>query len=513
MKRLFSEVKIDKDSGLLIVRRESGEFLSGSDRMVAVGGGVKARIAKTRDNQYLVQEYLFDKNRFTEESVEAWLNEKSKSYEVSLTKVQENAPKGSFQDITMRLCYALNQSGLYLDEYGNNRAYVAWVFTDYFVACVGEAYYKINYSEGDGGSMILGEPEKVDMEFVAAECAKQNTKLDKRGQSNMTLVEFGMPNVLLENLDAPKKQVRAVLIEAGTNYSKKRHYPKRTIQESAPLFAGLKMYLNHPTSMEERERPERDVREWVATITESWYDEGKVLANIAIHANWLWQLFESDPVFREHIGISINAAGRASYSQIDGQTMEVVEKIVTPQSVDWVTEAGARGRVLQLIESEKREEQKTMLKTMTLHEVKTERPDLFQIHESEVRAKVAAEFDAKKDAIIKEAVAPIQRQLDELTVAKKKDAQRTKITSLVEASQLPKQAQGRLIESLSKSIYETDEKLDASVKQAVSDELKYLTEVGGFKIKSDGSVEGNTQLQEGAAHLLKRLGVKTEEKK
>lgn len=511
LKNKFLESKIVQDQGSFVVRTEA-EFVSGSHRMMAVGGGVRAKVAKTKEGKIKVQEFIFDRDRFNEERVTQWLKKNSETIEESLAKVSENAPKGSFQDITMRLSHAVNMSGMFLNEYGNCCGWVEYVFPSYCVVRAGEQYYKVEYAE-ENGTFSLGVPAPADMEFVAQESQKQKEKYERKLKENCQLeekIEFAS----LREKDEAKREVVAVLIEAGTNFAKKRHYPKATIQEAAPLFAGLKMYLDHPTQREEQEKPERSLKEWVATIVESWYEDGSAIGRIKVHSDWLWDLLENDPVFREHIGISINASGRRSYSPIQGQTMEVIEEIVSPKSVDWVTEPGARGRVLELIESNRlKEEDKTMLKTVTLTEVKNERPDLVAIIENEVKQKMESEIQGKITAAVKEATAPLQgeltaakSQLNSITESQKETAKIGKIKELVEASKLPAKAKSKLIESLSAQKFEDEKKLEEAVNAAIKSELEYLTEVGGIKIGGD---EGSTQVKETVTSpLMNRLGIK-----
>lgn len=515
MKHKFSEAKIQKDENALVVRRESSDFVAGSDRMMAVGGGVRARVAKTKEGKLLVQEFLFDRDRFTEEKVNKWLEKNSQMIEESLAKVQENAPKGSFQDITMRLSNAVNMSGMFLDEYGNNCGWLEWVFNDFCVVQSCGEYYRIDYSETENGMFTLGQPVKADMEFVAKEAKNQKTKFERKMKQNCELDESIKVGALKEK-DTSKREVVAVLIEAGTNYAKKRHYPKSTIQESAPLFAGLKMYLDHPTQREEAEKPERSLREWVATIVESWYEDGAAVGRIKVHSDWLWDLLENDPVFREHIGISINASGRRSYSPIQGQQMEVIEEIVAPKSVDWVTEPGARGRVLQLIESKRqKEEDKTMLKTVTINEVRSERPDLVAVIEGEVKQKMEPEIQARINTAVTEAKKPLETELNAIKESQKEVGKNAKIKELVEGSKLPAKAKEKLIESLGKQSFQDETKLVEAINQAVKDELAYLKDLGGIKIVGDEAEDVNAVRETVASPLLKRLGIKEnkEEKK
>lgn len=286
MKVKFSEAKIEIESNALVVRRESADFISGTERMVAVGGGVRARLGKTKDGKTLVQEFIFDRDRFSENTVDQWIEKNSKTFEESVSKIQENAPKGSFQDITMRLINSLNKSGFFNDEYGNNSAYIAWVFPGYFIAEAHGQYFKVDYTETSEGIIELGGPVPADMEFIAKESTDYKEKFERKNRPNCE-IEESFKTKIKEQIDTEKREVMAVLIESGTNFAKKRHYPKRTIQESAPLFAGLKMYVDHPTQREEQEKPERSLREWVATITESWYEDGSAIGRIKVHSDWL----------------------------------------------------------------------------------------------------------------------------------------------------------------------------------------------------------------------------------
>src|SRR5690349_10721679 len=86
MLKTFLESKIQVEKNTYIVRKESSDFVAGSERMVAVGGGIKARLAKTKSGTLAVQEFLFDRDRFAEESVSKWLKDNASTFEKSLLK-------------------------------------------------------------------------------------------------------------------------------------------------------------------------------------------------------------------------------------------------------------------------------------------------------------------------------------------------------------------------------------------------------------------------------------------
>lgn len=503
--------KFFKQNGFIIYKEaKHGEVMTGSERMLALGGGVKARVMKTKSGKAIIESFYFDADRFDQPKAQKWIDDNQAKLETSLTKVQENLPAGSFQDITLRVQTALNCCDLFPDDMdGDIDTWVVYAFPDYVIVDSFGVLYKVPYTD-EGGKIILGTQEKVSVEFVAQEANRIREKFENLFKPNADIVEI-VSKVKFDvkeasSLSDTERKIPIVIIEAGKNFSKRRYYPKSTIQEASPLFAGLKMFINHPTDAEERARPERDLKDWVSTITESWYDPelGASRGIAHVHDVWLWEHLK-DPVFRENIGISINASGKRYTKEIDGEQTEVIEKIFQPQSVDWVTEPGARGRVAYLKESQQKEGDAEMLKTVTLKELKEQRQDLI----NEVLAESKAATQSEKDQAVREAVAPLNARISELENKDKKAAQKAKVTSLVEASKLPAKAKQKLIESLSVSLYETEEKLADAVKVAVESELAYLKEVGGIKISDGGGAAGN--IKEGITKdLEKNLGLKEE---
>jgi cation transport regulator len=57
-----------------------------------------------------------------------------------------------------------------------------------------------------------------------------------------------------------------VVIKPGLNSSKERYYPPEVLARDYAVFEGVKMYADHPTDDEEKQRPERSIKDWVATL-------------------------------------------------------------------------------------------------------------------------------------------------------------------------------------------------------------------------------------------------------
>jgi hypothetical protein len=307
-------------------------------------------------------------------------------------------------------------------------------------------------------------------------------------------------------------QVEVTLIEQGCNEQKKRVYPDKTIKEAAPIFKGMKMYLNHPTAKEEAERPERDLKDWVSTITESRYEGGKALGLVAVHDPWLRERL-ADPVAREHIGLSINAGGKIAIGKFNGKEgYQIVEQIIParkngPASVDWVTEAGARGRVNRLLESNRGDRKMSELKDATLKEVKLEREDLVEAISKEAVEPVKKELEGLKTQL-QEANGKIKAMED----ATKLSAQNAAVEkALKEAQGIPEPSKERIKAQFSKLV---EGNLQESLKSAIASELDYVNKiVGKGKVKTGTNETKSTDLHESLQKGLdERAGVAEKEK-
>lgn len=142
------------------------------------------------------------------------------------------------------------------------------------------------------------------------------------------------------------------IIEAGWNKSGSRFYPAEVLARDVPRVypAGTHMYLDHPTLTEEAELPERSVTRLAAVLAEDPYttDGGRTMrarARIfAPHREFLAEAWRD-------IGVSINGEGDGQWGEKDGRQGLIIESLTAGRSVDFVTRAGAGGRILQLFES------------------------------------------------------------------------------------------------------------------------------------------------------------------
>jgi hypothetical protein len=137
-----------------------------------------------------------------------------------------------------------------------------------------------------------------------------------------------------------------MLISPGTGAT--AHYPADVLERDGPKVfkKGTLMFWNHQTSRESTERPEGDLNNLAAILTEDarynpsgpkgpgLYSQAKVMADYAQRVE------ERAP----HIGLSIRAGGTADGTKVDGKP--VLKSIDYAESVDYVTKAGRGGLAL-----------------------------------------------------------------------------------------------------------------------------------------------------------------------
>lgn len=184
---------------------------------------------------------------------------------------------------------------------------------------------------------------------------------------------------------------QVVIIQEGLgNLKDGFYYTKECLKNSITHFEGKKIYADHPSSQEEEVRPERSVRDILGYFENVKYEEaegrGQLTASVRLmdEAPYSWARglmryavdFSKKFPDKEFVGLSINASGDAEEKPVEDFMKEyqvpesamvklqsavsqglgsvrVVNLITDAISCDLVTEAGAGGKVLSMIEQEK----------------------------------------------------------------------------------------------------------------------------------------------------------------
>lgn len=255
------------------------------------------------------------------------------------------------------------------------------------------------------------------------------------------------------------------VIEPGWGSS--GYYPAQVLERDGPsIFSkGLKMFWNHATPTEEAMRPEGDLN----ALAAEFISDSRYLANgpegPGLYADA--KVFEGyqGPIndMAKHIGVSIRATGRAAQGEAEGRKGPIVQQLTAAKSVDFVTEPGAGGKILDMFEAARKPQPATVHK------------------EDEVDEKKFNEALAARDQ-------EIARLKEGALLRDAKDFVRQQVAT----ANVPDVTKARLVESLSANPPVKDGALDtevykARISEAVTAETEYLTKAAGY---GSGRVEG-----------------------
>lgn len=152
----------------------------------------------------------------------------------------------------------------------------------------------------------------------------------------------GPGRLLVKLIDAGKGSSGVYTAEALQLAAQERVFP-----------AGTHMYIDHPTETEQWERPERSVKDLAAVLVEdARYDAGMqaLVAEVRVFSQWRQPIAE----MMESIGTSIRAMADTEPGEWEGRPTKVITRLLEALSVDFVTHAGRGGKILQVLESDRR---------------------------------------------------------------------------------------------------------------------------------------------------------------
>ena len=328
------------------------------------------------------------------------------------------------------------------------------------------------------------------------------------------LREFGGIVVpLIEAKTDDKGTIPVKIIDPGWGSS--GYYSREVLQQAvnARVYAaGLQMYWNHPSKTDEKDRPERDLRDLAGVLTEDarWDEHGPkgpgVYARAKVFAAYRDAVAEMGP----YIGLSHYVWGESKPGEAEGKKGDIITRIVAARSVDFVTVPGRGGAIAEAFRAarppEPTDEQKaagvssmgetTSTPKLTLESIRKEHPEIIE----------ALRTEFENDSARKEAQAQQKKKLAEagkaLEEAKAENARLKEAQLLVEArtfveakvkdAKIPDLTKARIVESLGKSPVVKDGKLDeaaytAKIEAAVKAEAEYLAKLGAGKIEGMGA--------------------------
>lgn len=312
-----------------------------------------------------------------------------------------------------------------------------------------KAHAKAALSRLDQSDLSAAEKAKVKRRAYRMLGKSESTKeADDQGMIGDVMESFEI-DLKEADFKLGKNELTVTFLQPGFNRSGARYYKKEAISEAVAkgLFSNVKMFVNHATSQELNQRPERDLKDWVSTIKESWVDPqtGAGKARVKVVQPWfagfLKDLKENDAL--GDVGLSIFARGRTVPTTMEGRRTAVVEEFQAAMSVDWVTEPGAGGRVDEIWESytpvRTRTEELNVLSSMSaseaLAEIKKERGDVLALLQAEVVQESTAQAEAEAKVT----------ELQEAAETAKTEAQTLKESLAAKETELVKLREGIMI--------------------------------------------------------------------
>lgn len=306
----------------------------------------------------------------------------------------------------------------------------------------------------------------------------------KESESRTLLTGF----IPLTEAKIDKGMAKITVIKAGFNASKDRYYPLDTLERDYKVFEGIKMYADHPSEFDESNRPERSIRDWVATLKNVRMENHSVVGEAHVVEPWMQEKLATlrDKGMLQDMGISINAVGAATEATIEGFKTSYIEHITRGRSVDFVTEAGAGGLV-EMYEAERDVD----VDFITLNILRERRPDLVKEIEDttkntllkEVKKQMELETEIKE---LKETNETLTAERDNLKTEKETAEKASRIAETkalvdkaISEADLPEPAKTRILER-----FKDAEKADG-LAEAIKAEHDYVA-----AISESGKVKG-----------------------
>lgn len=378
----------------------------------------------------------------------------------------------------------------------------------YHVAKVGKTSATLHGPVGKGGMktishqalaedhLDLGASDQLSQVYAAESWRESATNL---GDSRRVQISSLFP-IQEAAYDASKGLLTLTVIRPGLNKSGERYYPADVLKRDHHIFEGAKMFVNHQTEKELKERPEGRVQDWAATMKKVWAEsDGTIKGQAAvIDPNLKAKLEELNKQgMLSDMGVSIRALGESVPGEISGKKTNIVESLLRARSVDFVTYAGAGGRV-EVMESDRIDDD-IDLAQVSEAELRRLRPDLVQLIESQAKEQEMNEKELKalqdrltaleaENKKLQESTAVVsQRKLDllekenkelkaqveEAETKEKKATAATKLAEMLKESKLPDAAQKRIQTRFK------DATTDDDFAEAIAEEREYLKSVGG----------------------------------
>lgn len=358
-------------------------------------------------------------------------------------------------------------------------AYVRDVFPDSVVYTQGDTVYQAPYTLA-GESVTIGDALPVELAYVAKE-----TPVTESGDA----LDAGFVP-LVEKAVRADGTITVKLIDPGWGSS--GYYSQEVLERDGPkvFTKGTKMYVDHPTPEEDRQRPERSVRDLAAVLESNarFLENGPDGPGLYADARVYKPFQEVINEVAEDIGVSIRAMGRAKFGTAEGKQGSIVEAIVGAKSVDFVTDPGRGGKILTLYEAARQQNQGAAAPAVTQQQeansmlTEAQQKELLESHKTL----------QEQNKTLTESLQALTTQVARLGEVSTLQESRAFVSQTLAGVNLPEITKARLVESLSGNPVLKDGQIDREafktrIEEAAKAEAQYLASVtGGGAIRGMG---------------------------
>lgn len=262
--------------------------------------------------------------------------------------------------------------------------YVVDIWEDRLVAVDGRTQrkYQVGFVEDEDRNLVfdqMDEWQEVELTYSNVATMESYGKVTRQPPLRIPLSEVDM--------NEESGVIKGVIVTEGLS-ANNNYYTLDALRNTGHLFEGKPIFVDHPTKTEQRDRPERSVRDIAGIIrsTEMGYNkEGKNALRFTGYIS------KAEPELRTKIAeglvgdLSIMAFGTGKRDPKSG--VFVVEAFTDAFSVDLVTFAAAGGEVETLFESVQTEEmvEETVEETMQESNTQELRAMLESVREENMR--------------------------------------------------------------------------------------------------------------------------------
>lgn len=251
------------------------------------------------------------------------------------------------------------------------QCWVMDVFDGSFVYRYNRSSFRLGYTIDDAGRVtLIGPPVEVLPTMTYPDAPAENEpvaegKKHPKGSPFRPLEEMRQVEIIGDpcrlNLSLQEsagamdlREASAMVKLIGPGWGSSGYYSRSLLQRVAPVFKkGLKMFIDHPTAAEEAARPEGSVMNLGGELTEDakWREDLPDGPGLYAPAKIFERFSGALKDLKDSIGVSIRAFGSGKAGEAEGRKGVIIENITHARSTDFVTVAGAGGKVTSLMES------------------------------------------------------------------------------------------------------------------------------------------------------------------